>query len=169
MAQYVALLRAVNVGGTGRLPMADLRAMCVEVGFTDVATYIASGNVVFASDLDAGGAKAALEQRLQAYADKPVPVMIRDAAQMAGVLADNPYPDAPGNKVMVIFCDDPLPDDALTDARRVNGEEMTLGTHEIYIHYPQGQGASKLVVPAASAGTARNMNTVAKLVAMTGL
>lgn len=168
MPQYVALLRAVNVCGTGRLPMADLRAMCVEIGFTDVATYIASGNLVFSSDLDALAAKAALEKRLEVYADKAVPVMIRDAAQMSAVLAANPYPDAPGNKVMVVFCDDPVPRDAVADARRVNGEEMTLGTREIYIHYPQGQGASKLVIPAASAGTARNMNTVAKLVAMVG-
>ena len=54
MTRYVGLLRAVNVGGTGKLPMADLRAMCAEIGFADVQTYIASGNVVFDSDLTAG-------------------------------------------------------------------------------------------------------------------
>ena len=53
MTVYVALLRAVNVGGTGKLPMADLRAICVAAGFEGVRTYIASGNVVFSSDLAA--------------------------------------------------------------------------------------------------------------------
>ena len=48
MTSYVALLRAVNVGGTGKLPMTDLRAMCEEAGFGKVQTYIASGNVLFA-------------------------------------------------------------------------------------------------------------------------
>jgi uncharacterized protein (DUF1697 family) len=47
MAGYAALLRAVNVGGTGKLAMADLRAMCSEIGFMEVLAYIASGNVVF--------------------------------------------------------------------------------------------------------------------------
>lgn len=47
MPAYIALLRAVNVGGTGKLPMAELRAMCESIGLTHVRTYIASGNVVF--------------------------------------------------------------------------------------------------------------------------
>lgn len=51
MSTYIALLRAVNVGGTGKLPMADLKAMCVELGFGKVQTYIASGNVVLQSKL----------------------------------------------------------------------------------------------------------------------
>jgi uncharacterized protein (DUF1697 family) len=51
MTRYIALLRAVNVGGTGKLPMAELRSMCESVGFTNVRTYIASGNVVFDSKL----------------------------------------------------------------------------------------------------------------------
>ena len=74
MPRYVALLRAVNVGGTGKLPMTELTAMCLDAGFADVQTYIASGNVVFSSKLGAAKVKAALEQRLHAYAGKPVGV-----------------------------------------------------------------------------------------------
>ena len=59
MTARVALLRAVNVGGTGKLPMALLAEMCRDAGFGDPKTYIASGNVVFDSDLDEAAAKAA--------------------------------------------------------------------------------------------------------------
>src|SRR5262245_38232826 len=81
--KYVALLRAINVGGTGKLPMADLKAMCEEAGFAHVATYIASGNVVFESSAPEAKVKAALEKRLQGYAGKPVGVVVRTAAEMA--------------------------------------------------------------------------------------
>jgi uncharacterized protein (DUF1697 family) len=168
MTRYVALLRAVNVGGTGKLAMADLRAMCSEIGLTEVVTYIASGNVMFQSDLDAREVKAALEIRLSAYAGKAVPVMVRDADEIRAVLAENPFDDAPGNKVVVVFLDDAPAADALDQVERANGEMMALGVREIYVHYPDGQGVSKLKIPAAAAGTARNMNTVAKLVEMVG-
>lgn len=166
MTRYVGLLRAVNVGGTGKLPMTDLRAMCAEVGFADVATYIASGNVVFSSDLGAAAVKDVLEARLAVYAGTPVPVMIRDAEEMAAILDVNPFPDAPGNKAVVVFLDEAAPDGALADAVHGKGEEMALGRREVYIHYVNGQGTSKLRIPAAAEGTARNMNTVRKLVEM---
>jgi uncharacterized protein (DUF1697 family) len=74
MTVFVALLRAVNVGGTGKLLMSELTRMCEVAGFTAVRTYIASGNVVFASD----GTKAAtLENSLSVYARKPVGVLVR--------------------------------------------------------------------------------------------
>ena len=166
MTRYVGLLRAVNVGGTGKMPMADLRAMCAEVGFTEVATYIASGNVVFSSALAASAVKDVLEARLAVYAGAPVPVMIREAGEMVAILDANPYPAAPGNKAVVVLLDEAVPVGALADAIHVKGEEMVLGQREIYVHYVNGQGTSKLRIPAANAGTARNMNTVKKLVEM---
>lgn len=166
MTVFVALLRAVNVGGTGKLPMEDLRAMCAEAGFADVATYIASGNVVFTAETDEAAAKAALESRLAAYAGKPVGVMVRTAAEMSRVLADSPFPGAPGNKVTATFLDAPPPADALAQMSGRADEEAALGTREIYVFYPSGMGRSKLAIKAAKAGTARNMNTVAKLVDM---
>ena len=166
MPYYVGLLRAVNVGGTGKLPMVDLRAMCAEIGFTDAATYIASGNVVFSSELEAGPVKSALEARLAEYAGKGVPVMVRDAQEMKALFAANPFSDAPGNKAVVIFLDEPAPLDALDQADGGNGEQMALGIREIYVNYVNGQGTSKLRIPMATQGTARNMNTVRKLVEM---
>ena len=79
MTSFVALLRAVNVGGTGKLPMSDLKAICEELGFGTVRTYIASGNVVFTSRKSEAAVKAELEKRLAAYAGKPVGVLVRSA------------------------------------------------------------------------------------------
>jgi uncharacterized protein (DUF1697 family) len=65
--------------------------------------------------------------------------------------------------VVAIFLDEAPPKDAVSQAKNVADERMALGRREIYVHYPSGQGRSKLRIPAAAAGTARNMNTVAKL------
>ena len=166
MTQYIALLRAINVGGTGKLPMTDLTALCREAGFTQVQTYIASGNVVFVSKASAAKVKAELETRLLGYAGKPVGVVVRTASDMAAVLAANPFPQADPSRAVVIFLDKAPPPDALDHAAGVKDEEMRLGAREIYVHYPGGQGTSKLRIPAAKTGTARNMNTVAKLTEM---
>ena len=98
MTTFVALLRAVNVGGTGKLPMSDLKEICEELGFVAVRTYIASGNVVFESRKSEAAIKAALEKRLEAYAGKPVGVLVRTAAEIAQVAADNPFPKLAPNR-----------------------------------------------------------------------
>ncbi len=167
MTAFVALLRAVNVGGTGKLPMTDLKALCVAAGFESVATYIASGNVVFTSNRSEAQVKAALETALHDYADKPVGVCVRTAAEIAAVRDDNPFPEAPAKFTVAIFLDKPPPPDAVEHAvHRAPDEEVALGLREIYVAYGSGQGQSKLRIPAAKAGTARNMNTVARLAAM---
>ena len=166
MTVFVVLLRAVNVGGTGKLPMADLKALCEAAGFPGARTYIASGNVVLRSEAAAGAVKAALEAALLAYAGRPVGVLVRDAQEMAAILARNPFPDAAPARTVAIFLDAPPPPDALDGALGRAGEEMGLGTREIYVHYGDGMGSSRLRIPAAAAGTARNMNTVARLAAM---
>jgi uncharacterized protein (DUF1697 family) len=166
MAAFVALLRAVNVGGTGKLPMSELKAMCEELGFGSVRTYIASGNVVFTSRKAEAAVKSALEKRLVAYAGKPLGVMVRSAAEMAQVLAANPFPKAAPNRTMAIFLDSKPPADTLAGLRNKKDEEVRLRRREIYAHYPTGMGTSKLVIPAAKTGTARNMNTVATLAKM---
>ena len=160
MTSYVALLRAVNVGGTGKLPMSELKAMCEAAGFEGVRTYIASGNVVLRSRLGEAAVKRALEQPLAAYAGKAVGVMVRTAAEMSQVLADNPFPDAPGNRVVTIFLDSAVPVRALDEVSGRQEERLALGRREIYVHYGDGMADSRLRIAAASAGTGRNMNTV---------
>ena len=164
MTAYVALLRAVNVGGTGKLAMAELRGIAQEIGFEDPQTYIASGNLLFSSDLGEAQVGEKLESALEKHMGKPVPVMVRTAEQMEQVVKDNPFADAPGRRVLATFLRETPPADALEHARRLDGERLALGKREIYVDYCGTLlGRSKLVIPAAATGTARNMNTVAKL------
>jgi uncharacterized protein (DUF1697 family) len=164
MTAYVALLRAINVGGTGRLLMSDLVALCRDAGFVRVETYIASGNVVFESKIAAPRVKAEIEIRLQAHAGKPIGVVVRTASEMQAVLDVNAFPKANPRLTYAIFLDEPPPSDSLIHARGRKDEDMRLGKREIFVYYPSGMGGSKLRIPAAKTGTARNMNTVAKLV-----
>jgi uncharacterized protein (DUF1697 family) len=166
MTAFIALLRAVNVGGTGKLPMTELKAFCEDAGFTKVRTYIASGNVVFASKLSEAKVKAALEKRLLAYAGKQVDVIVRTSSEMAAVLAADPFPDRARNCTVAIFLDEAPPHDVMATATGRKDEEIALGKREIYVFYGEGMGTSKLRMAAAKSGTARNMNTVAKLAEM---
>jgi uncharacterized protein (DUF1697 family) len=163
MPVYVALLRAVNVGGTGKLPMSALRAMGEAAGFANVRTYIASGNVVFEADAPEIAVKTVLEGALEAYAGKPVGVVVRTGPEMAAVLAANPFAEAARNRTVAIFLDEKPSADALAGVTNRQDEEIAFGAREIYAYYPSGMGRSKLKIPAARLGTARNMNTVATL------
>ena len=90
MPSYVALLRAVNVGGTGKLAMTDLRRLCESAGLSCVKTYIQSGNVVFKSALGEAKVKAKLEKALTAKMGKPSFAMVRTAAELRAVVERNP-------------------------------------------------------------------------------
>jgi uncharacterized protein (DUF1697 family) len=164
MTIYVALLRAVNVGGTGKLPMADLKAMCGDAGFARAQTYIASGNVVFESKTPAAKVKAELEKRLHKCAGRPIDVLLRTAAEMRAVLKANPFPKAAPNFAYAIFLNEKPPRDTLNRVGGLKDEKIILGKREVYVHYPTGMGRSKLNIPATKSGTARNMNTVAALI-----
>lgn len=168
MTAYIGLLRAVNVGGTDKLPMAELKRIGEEAGFAQVRTYIASGNLLFDSDSDEAAVKATLEARLEGYAGKRVGVLVRTAAEMAAVAAANPFPDAAPNRVVAIFLDAMPPADALDQVSGRRDEELQRGRRELYVHCGDGMADSKLRIPAARDGTGRNMNTVAKLAALAG-
>ncbi|MEI2297630.1 DUF1697 domain-containing protein [Ensifer sp. MJa1] len=166
MAVHVALLRAVNVGGTASLAMADLKAICEGLGFADVKTYIQSGNVLFRSDLPAAEAAATLDEALRAKLGKAPGVMIRTGAELQAIADRAPFPDAKPNLLHVVFLNEPAPEDALQKLVAPDGEEVLVAGCEIYIHFPDGSGRSKFRLPAAKPGTARNLNTVRKLAAL---
>jgi uncharacterized protein (DUF1697 family) len=165
VTSYVALLRGVNLMGSTTLRMADLKAIAEELGLQSPRTFIASGNLLFTSRKGERAIKSALQAALTTRMSRDVGVMVRTAEEMARVASNNPF-DEPGNKVVAIFLDEAPPKDALENAKNVAGERMALGTREIYVHYPNGQGQSKLRIPAAATGTARNMNSVRKMAAM---
>ncbi len=133
----------MNVGGTGKLAMSDLRALCEDAGFENAKTYIQSGNVVFASRLGEAKVKAILEAALAKHMGKPAGVLVRSAKEMAAVLAANPFPKAPGHNVVTCFLNNP-PSKSSDGRLGEDGEEVRVKGREVYIHYPNGQGRSKL-------------------------
>jgi uncharacterized protein (DUF1697 family) len=163
---YVALLRAVNVGGTGKLRMTELKMLCEAAGFKKVRTYIASGNVVFVAKGPEVRVRAALEAALASSAERPIGVLVRTAAEMAAIVAKNPFPNAAPSRTVAIFLAEAPPSDALEKATGQGSEKIRLGLREIYVHYGEGMATAKLSIPAGRNGTARNMNTVAKLAEM---
>ena len=165
MTVFVALLRAINVGGTGKLAMSDLSALCSALGFDKVRTYIQSGNVVFESDLSEKAIRTRFETALTEKLGKRADVVVRTASELRSVLKANPFPNAEPAKVGVYFQTDRVKHSLLDEIVAPGGEEVRLGKREIYIHFPHGMGRSKLKLP-AGVGTIRNMNTVAKLVDM---
>jgi len=159
---YVALLRAVNVGGR-LLKMDDLKRVAGELGLGSPKTFIASGNLLFTSAKTETAVKKELEKALTDHMGKTVKVMVRTAKEMAEAVKANPFAKEPGNRVVAIFFDDPPAHDATRSAKNVANERLAPGKREIYVHYPDGQGRSKLKLGTKAPGTARNMNTVAKL------
>jgi len=167
MTVFVALLRAINVGGTRLLPMKELCALCTGLGLEKVRTYVQSGNAIFESSLTEEKLRGELERVLSERMGRSVDVMIRTVRELRSVVEANPFPDAQPAKVGVAFLSLPPPK-RLLDGLLIPGEEdVRLGKREIYIHYPHGMGRSKLKLPmSVGAATVRNINTVAKLAAM---
>ncbi len=146
--------------------MSDLREMCSELGLADVQTYIASGNLAFSSNESKASIKAALERRLRDYMGKDVGVIVRTASELRTLLNENPFPDRDPKFTVAIFLDSKPPQDALDKATGRIDEDMQLGAREIYVYFGSGMGRSKLKIPAGKDGTARNMNTIKKMVAL---
>ena len=166
MAVYIALLRAINVGGTGSLPMAELKAICEGLGFSEVKTYIQSGNVLFRSDEAEKTVEEQLDKALGEKMGKRPGVMVRSRRELDKIAADAPFPDAKPNFLLVYFLPERAAGDALEKMVAPDGEEAKLAGREIYVHYPNGSGRSKLKLPALKPGTSRNLNTVRKLAEM---
>jgi uncharacterized protein (DUF1697 family) len=163
---YVALLRGINVGGSGLLPMKDLAALCESLGFQSVRTFIQSGNVIFESDAKEEPIRARLEKALEVRMGKKIAVIVRTPQEMQKVLAGNPFPDKEPAKVAVLFMVEKPAKELLQNGVAPGGEQIQLGLREIYVYYPDGMGRSKLKLPLTGPTTARNINTVAKLTEM---
>lgn len=172
MGRMVALLRAVNVGGR-KLPMAGLRALCEELGWTGVATYIQSGNAIFTATGKAEAIEARLERAIAARFGLDVPVIVRSAGQWAKLAAANPFAEAakdePNRLQLLVSKRPPKPDAAdILMARAQGGERVEAAGGALWFHFPEGVGTSKLT-PAlidkacGSPSTGRNYRTVLKL------
>jgi uncharacterized protein (DUF1697 family) len=152
--------------------MPELRAMATDLGYADVATYINSGNLVFSSGKKAAELEreisAAVAQRFGTKTD----VAVRTPAQLTKILAGNPYPDGNPSQVTVAFLTKAAPADAKQKvaAMATEAEPFTFAGSEVYVHYSNGMGRSKLAEKFSSvigvSATVRNINTVAKVLAL---
>jgi len=175
-ATYVALLRGINVGGSKNLRTQDVVALFEAAGCRDVRTYIQSGNVVFRAEPEvARWVPHAVRDAIDDQFGFTVPVVLRSAAEMAQLAADNPFLTAghPEDKLHVLFLAD-TPDPARVaalDPDRSPPDAFAVHGREVYLYLPNGVARSKLTNDSFDRGlgttcTQRNWRTVGKLVEM---
>lgn len=177
MPVFIALIRGINVGGHKKLKMAELKAMCESMGLRDVRTHLQSGNVVFRTGrTDRPRLAKDIEDALRAKASVDAKVILRTADELRKAVAANPMVEEaqrePSSFVVVFLADTPTAA-AMTSLRGAYSgpEKMQLQGEELYIHYGAGMGTSKLSNALIErklgvAGTARNWNTVTRLLAL---
>ena len=175
MPVYIALLRGINVGGK-RMKMADLRDMFTNIGFQDVQTLLASGNVIFQTKEDNQGKLVAdIENAIQLTFGFDSKIIIRTLEQIEAVITKNPFnmDEIAGNRLLVTFLRDTPSNEAIQAFEEFHqtNEAVHISDEEIFIHYPDGAGQSKLSNNVIEkkldiVGTARNWNTVIKIRAL---
>ncbi|HLT20576.1 MAG TPA: DUF1697 domain-containing protein [Thermomicrobiales bacterium] len=176
MTSYVAFLRGVNLGAKNKVPMKELRAVLDDMGYQNVRTYIQSGNILFEAD-DFVEARVAQEMQaaIEAHFGVVSPVVLRSAAELAAVAAANPFDVAaiePAKLHVMLLNREPAQEDvARLDPDRSPGDSYVVKNREIYVHFPNGAGRSRLGVDyfdrvLGVTATARNWNTITKLLEM---
>jgi uncharacterized protein (DUF1697 family) len=167
MQTWVAFLRGINVGGNTMVSMKDLASMCTHIGFGNVRTYLNSGNIIFTSSLTEKELQQALEKELSARTGKEIGVVIRNSEDLEQIVKDNPFPEAVPSKVGILLGLTPVPKTITAQFIITGSEKVVPGKREVFIHYPDGMGRSKLKnPPSLKGGTMRNINTLAGLVSL---
>ncbi len=173
VATWVVLLRGINVGGANRLAMADLRAVTTALGHTEVSTFIQSGNVILTSSRsDRAAIAAEICAGIERAHGLTVAAVLRTPAELGESLAANPFAtETNGSRVLITFLSQrPSPADIATlEPDRFVPDRFELVGSELFAHYPSGAGRSKMNLDYFEKklhvrGTARNLNTVAKLI-----
>ena len=178
MSLCVALLRAVNVGGTGKLPMAVLREFAEGLGFKDVTTLLQSGNLVFASDREPDDLERLLERETEKRLHLKTDFFVHTAKEWKAMVAQNPFPDEaardPARFALMPLKGAPASAQVKAlEAAIVGPERISVKGRALYAIYPDGMGQSRLTnrvieTKLATRCTARNWNTVLKLAALVG-
>lgn len=172
---WIALLRGVNVGGTNKVPMADLRDLCAKLGWRDVRSYIASGNLVFGASGPAETLAQTVSGILARHMGVETPVVVLSATDLRAALDSCPFAPQEGRHLHGFMAMGPLSVDLGTcEALRGPTEALALRGRVIWLHTPDGIGKSKLAerLPRLIGGvpaTARNLNTLRKLAEMAGV
>ena len=173
---YAVLLRGINVGGKNKLPMPALRTLLEDAGYDGVATYIQSGNVVLRSSLAESTLTRAVEKQIAEEFSLAIRVVVRTHAELERIAGANPFLAGGGEAtgMHVVFLDSAPKAAAIAtlDPDRSPGDEFRVSGSEIFLRYPNGSGRSKLTLDYLErrlgvTGTARNWNTLLKLVELT--
>jgi uncharacterized protein (DUF1697 family) len=176
MAAYVALLRAVNLAGKNQISMADLRAVAQNAGLGEPRTLLNSGNLLFESGArGSAGLEKLLETALARELELVTPVVVRSVAEWRVAVASNPFPAQalrePGKLLLMPLKGKPVASKVTELVRAIVGrEQVKAAGSALYLVYPDGVGRSKLTSALIEkkigvSGTARNWNTVQKLLA----
>jgi uncharacterized protein (DUF1697 family) len=180
MTTYIVLLRAVNVGGTGMLAMADFRKLLATLGYRNVETYIQSGNAVFDAAGTAAGVAKAIGAALEKLMGAPAGVLVRTHAELERVIAANPFAAeaaADGARVHAVFLSAVPAEGAEAGLKAIvakypaRRDRFHLAGDTLYLHLPDGAAETKFTAKSVEralggTGTARNWNTVLRLHAM---
>jgi uncharacterized protein (DUF1697 family) len=173
MPAYIALLRAVNVGGTKKLQTADFHKMLEGLGYKRVETYIQSGNAVFDAAAPPAKAAKAIAGALEKLMGGPVGVLLRTHEELGNVIAENPYTReaaSDGARVHAVFLSGVPAEAAVAGLKKIPArlDRYHLLGDTLYLHLPDGAGESKFTAKTLDRilgvnVTARNWNTVVKL------
>ena len=176
MARQIALLRGINLGSRNRVSMPDLRAALEAAGFEDVATLVQSGNIVLTSAKKPATLEREISKLVQDELGVEAATVVRTRDELAGVIERNPIPDGPSIPKLfqvTFFSDEPDAEAvAALAAQDFGNERVEVIGREAYAWHPDGIQKSKLARELSKAlrsgGTARNWNTVTKLLELAG-
>ncbi len=168
MTTYVAMLRAVNEGGRGKLTMEDLLALCAPLGLDNIRLHGTAGNIVFDSGKTERSLCQAIDRAVGAKLRRPTGVLMRTGEELRAIVEANPFPDSRFRLVGVMFLPKALPVRLLTELDLGGPEDVRMIGREIYVHYPDGMGRSKMKIPFAADGTTRDLSTVSQLAKLAG-
>jgi uncharacterized protein (DUF1697 family) len=169
VSTYVAFLRGINLGPTKKISMAQLRGLAEELGYAEVRTYINSGNLIFTSGKRPPTLEKEISAAIKSTIGHSVDVAVRTPAQLKKILAENPFPDGNPSQVTVAFLTQAAPPNAKEKvaAMAKDYEPFSFAGHEVYVHYSQGIGTSKLAERFSAiigvSSTVRNIRTVQKV------
>lgn len=172
VATYVAFLRGVNLGPNNKISMPALRAMAEDLGYTDVATYINSGNLIISSPKKAATIEREITDAINDTFGRPIDVAVRTSAELENILAENPYPDGNPSQVTVAFLMQAPAEGAKDKVAAVakDYEPVTYAGQQVYVNYSQGIGTSKLAERFSAiigvSSTIRNLRTIEKVLAL---
>jgi len=170
LGRRVALLRGINVGGSRQVGMAALRELATGLGWTEVTTYLQSGNLLFT----APGSDRELSEALTAALGKRfgmgIDVVIRDGEELHRLVTGHPFADGDPAQVVIACCDRPVNRAAQEKlaALATGAERVQVEGADVFAAFPDGQARSKLAAQLITSlkpatGTARNLRTMTKL------